>query len=209
MLPSALAERVARQCAAEAAAAAAAAAAGQRDGTEAAHGRINSRNAGKRRVVLSMAGLAALDARLWPRRCATSGKSSGTTCTVYRALGSWEGSSVIILRKTNCPLVLSLPVSSVVGSSGNPPATVYCNNKPSFFSEVPFEVLVAAGSLFCVLCSLAAPPLLPSLRTIPHRSFMECPVCLTLPEGEVHQCNEVQRAFPKNPHPNPNPNPRP
>jgi hypothetical protein len=75
-------------CAAEAAAAAAAAAAGQRDGTEAAHGRINSRNAGKRRVVLSMAGLAALDARLWPRRCATSGKSSGTTCTVYRALGT-------------------------------------------------------------------------------------------------------------------------
>jgi hypothetical protein len=64
MLPSALAARVARQCAAEAAAAAAAAAAGQRDGTEAAHGRINSRNAGKRRVVLSMAGLAALDARL-------------------------------------------------------------------------------------------------------------------------------------------------
>ena len=55
---------MARQCAAEAAEAAAAAAAGQRDGTEAAHGRINSRNAGQRRVVLSMAGLAALDARL-------------------------------------------------------------------------------------------------------------------------------------------------
>ena len=54
-------------------------------------------------------------------------------------------------------------------------------------------------------CSLASPPLLSSLRTIPYRSFMECPVCLTLPEGEVHQCNEVQRAFPKNPHPNPNP----
>ena len=102
-------------------------------------------------------------------------KSSGTTCSG-------------VLRKG---LLLSFgdPVrrtSSATSSSGNRPATVPATTTISIPRSLrgPSSLRHRRAVFTCVASVVVVP-------THHSASSMECPVCLMLPEGEVHQCNEV------------------